>query len=46
VDVQKQAFENLNWPRAAADAVLMLIVVSAVVGMFGFASSRRPEVPA
>jgi ABC-type spermidine/putrescine transport system permease subunit I len=34
VDVQKQAFENLNWPRAAADAVLMLLVVSAVVAVF------------
>jgi len=38
VDVQKQAFENLNWPRAAADAVLMLLVVSAVIAMFGLAS--------
>jgi ABC-type spermidine/putrescine transport system permease subunit I len=34
VDVQKQAFENLNWPRAAADAVLMLMVVAAVVAVF------------
>jgi ABC-type spermidine/putrescine transport system permease subunit I len=41
VDVQKQAFENLNWPRAAADAVLMLVVVSAVVAMFGIVSRRE-----
>jgi ABC-type spermidine/putrescine transport system permease subunit I len=39
VDVQKQAFENLNWPRAAADAVLMLVVVTAVV--VAFARSAR-----
>jgi ABC-type spermidine/putrescine transport system permease subunit I len=41
VDVQKQAFENLNWPRAAADAVLMLVVVTLVVAVFGFTSRAR-----
>jgi len=41
VDVQKQAFENLNWPRAAADAVLMLLVVAAVVAVFGGAARSR-----
>ena len=28
VDVQKQTFENLNWPRGAADAMLMLVAIS------------------
>jgi ABC-type spermidine/putrescine transport system permease subunit I len=41
VDVQKQAFENLNWPRAAADAVLMLIVVTLVVALFASAARSR-----
>ena len=29
VDVQRQAFENLNWPRGAAEAVLMLLTLAA-----------------
>jgi ABC-type spermidine/putrescine transport system permease subunit I len=41
VDVQKQAFENLNWPRAAADAVLMLLVVTGVVALLGTAARSR-----
>ena len=28
VDVQRQAFENLNWPRGAAEAVLMLATLA------------------
>lgn len=28
VDVQRQTFENLNWPRGAADAMLMLVAIS------------------
>lgn len=33
VDVQKQTFENLNWPRGAAEAVIMLasLIVTALV---------------
>jgi ABC-type spermidine/putrescine transport system permease subunit I len=33
VDVQKQTFENLNWPRGAAEAVIMLatLIVTAAV---------------
>jgi ABC-type spermidine/putrescine transport system permease subunit I len=27
VDVQKQTFENLNWPRGAAEAVIMLVTL-------------------
>lgn len=30
VDVQRQAFENLAWPRAAAEAVVVLVLLSAV----------------
>jgi ABC-type spermidine/putrescine transport system permease subunit I len=35
VDVQKQTFENLNWPRGAADAVLMLIAIAGALAAFG-----------
>lgn len=43
IDIQRQAFENLNWPRAAAEAVMMLITLSAVgllyrVGVMGLGS--------
>ena len=30
VDVQKQTFENLNWPRGAAEAVIMLVTLIAI----------------
>ncbi|MCO5168746.1 MAG: ABC transporter permease [Planctomycetes bacterium] len=35
VDVQRQAFENLNWPRAAAEAVLMLVTLGLCVALAG-----------
>lgn len=31
VDVQKQTFENLNWPRGAAEAVIMLATLIVIV---------------
>jgi ABC-type spermidine/putrescine transport system permease subunit I len=34
VDVQRQAFENLNWPRGAATAVLMLLTLVACVTLY------------
>jgi ABC-type spermidine/putrescine transport system permease subunit I len=30
VDVQKQTFENLNWPRGAAEAVIMLAALTVI----------------
>lgn len=38
IDIQRQAFENSNWPRAAAEAVMMLCALS-VMGLL-FQSSR------
>lgn len=35
VDIQRQAFENLNWPRAAAESVMMLICVTALCVTYG-----------
>ena len=48
IDIQRQAFENLNWPRAAAEAVMMLATLGAVglayaVGARGL--GRRYETP-
>jgi ABC-type spermidine/putrescine transport system permease subunit I len=43
VDVQKQTFENLNWPRGAAEAVIMLatlIVIALVWRALTLASKR------
>lgn len=34
VDVQKQTFENINWPRGAADAVMMLVTLMACVLLY------------
>ena len=34
VDVQRQAFENLNWPRGAATAVLMLLTLAVCVALY------------
>src|SRR5262249_40743283 len=43
VDVQRQAFENVTWPRAAATAVamLMLLTVSASLLQAAVALARR-----
>ena len=43
VDVQKQTFENLNWPRGAAEAVIMLatLIVIALVWQVRTLVSRR-----
>src|SRR5262245_21280591 len=43
VDVQKQTFENVNWPRGAAEAVIMLatlVVIALVWQAPAFASKR------
>lgn len=34
VEVQRQTFENINWPRGAATAVLMLITLIACLAMY------------
>jgi ABC-type spermidine/putrescine transport system permease subunit I len=41
VDIQKQTFENLNWPRGAADAVLLILVIALLIGMFSLAARPR-----
>lgn len=33
VDVQRQVFENINWPRGAAEAVLLLVTLAACVAL-------------
>ncbi|HEX2570644.1 MAG TPA: ABC transporter permease [Polyangia bacterium] len=33
VDVQRQVFENVNWPRGAAEAVLLLITLAACAAL-------------
>ncbi len=35
IDIQRQTFENLNWPRAAAESVMMLVCVGAVCATYG-----------
>ncbi len=34
VDIQKQTFENLNWPRGAAEAVMMLVTLAVCVALY------------
>jgi ABC-type spermidine/putrescine transport system permease subunit I len=34
VEVQRQTFENINWPRGAATAVLMLVTLVACVALY------------
>ncbi|WP_020468886.1 ABC transporter permease [Zavarzinella formosa] len=34
VEVQRQTFENLNWPRGAATAVLMLVTLAACLVLY------------
>ncbi len=35
IDIQRQTFENLNWPRAAAESVMMLLCVGALCATYG-----------
>ena len=35
VDIQRQAFENVNWPRAAAESVMMLVCVAVLCSSYG-----------
>lgn len=35
VDVQRQMFENLHWPRGAAEGVGMLLTLSIMVALYG-----------
>jgi ABC-type spermidine/putrescine transport system permease subunit I len=41
VEVQKQAFENGNWPRGAATAVVMLLTLAACLGLSAAPVRRR-----
>jgi ABC-type spermidine/putrescine transport system permease subunit I len=41
VEVQKQAFENGNWPRGAATAVLMLLTLAACLALYALPARRR-----
>lgn len=43
IDVQRQTFDNNDWPRGAATAVCLATVISLVMGLFLFAArlSRR-----
>jgi ABC-type spermidine/putrescine transport system permease subunit I len=34
VEVQRQTFENINWPRGAATAVLMLVTLVACLALY------------
>jgi len=34
VDVQRQMFENLNWPRAAAEGVALMLVLALLCGLY------------
>lgn len=34
VEVQRQTFENLNWPRGAATAVVMLVTLAACLALY------------
>lgn len=38
VDIQKQTFENLNWPRGAAEAMMMLVTLIVCIGLYGLAT--------
>ncbi|HEX8371506.1 MAG TPA: ABC transporter permease [Chthoniobacterales bacterium] len=37
VDVQRQMFENLHWPRGAAEGVVMLATLALLAGIYGMA---------
>jgi len=39
VDIRKQAYQNLNWPRGAAEALMMLITVGVCVLLYQFSTS-------
>lgn len=34
VDIQKQTFENLNWPRGAAEAMMMLVTLAVCIALY------------
>lgn len=34
VDIQKQTFENLNWPRGAAEAMMMLVTLVVCIAVY------------
>ncbi len=43
VDIQKQTFENLNWPRGAAEAMMMLVTLCLCITVYSISvrSSQR-----
>lgn len=43
VDIQKQTFENLNWPRGAAEAMMMLITIGVCIAFYSISvrSTKR-----
>jgi ABC-type spermidine/putrescine transport system permease subunit I len=43
VDIQKQTFENLNWPRGAAEAIMMLITLGVCIALYSISirSTKR-----
>jgi len=43
VDIQRQAFENQDWPRAAFEALLLLAILGAIVVLW---EARRPALEA
>lgn len=46
VDIHKQTFENINWPRGAAEAMIMLITVGMCVAFYQASTRfalRRPR---
>lgn len=38
VDIQKQTFENLNWPRGAAEAMMMLVTLGVCIALYSFST--------
>ncbi|WP_017327615.1 ABC transporter permease [Synechococcus sp. PCC 7336] len=38
VDIRKQTFENLNWPRGAAEAAIVLVAVGICMTMYALSS--------
>lgn len=38
VDIQKQTFENLNWPRGAAEAIMMLVTLCVCIALYSFST--------
>jgi ABC-type spermidine/putrescine transport system permease subunit I len=43
VDIQKQTFEYLNWPRGAAEAMMMLVTLGLCIAIYSISSRAKNQ---